>query len=55
MRITTAILSVLMVLLGLTMIAVAIGRGGGPLAFGVLIGVLFIAAGAFRLWAERRS
>ena len=50
----TAALSGLMVLLGLAMIVQAIAGGGGPLATGILLGALFVAAGAGRLWAERR-
>jgi hypothetical protein len=54
MRLATAILSGVMVVLGVTMISLAIARGGGPLAFGVIMGVLFVAAGVMRLWAENR-
>ena len=43
-----------MVLLGLAMVVRTIARGGGPLAIGVVLGLLFVAAGAGRLWAERR-
>ena len=50
----TAILSGLMVLLGLAMIVQTLAGGGGPLAVGLVLGVLFVAAGAGRLWAERR-
>ena len=50
----TAILSGLMVLLGLAMIVQTLAGGGGPLAVGIVLGVLFVAAGAGRLWAERR-
>jgi hypothetical protein len=50
----TAALSGLMVLLGLAMIVQAIARGGGPLATGIVLGLLFVAAGAGRLWAEWR-
>jgi hypothetical protein len=31
-----------------------IAAGGGALATGVVLGLLFTAAGAGRLWAERR-
>jgi hypothetical protein len=31
-----------------------LSAGGGPLAAGMLMGLLFVAAGAGRLWAERR-
>ena len=50
----TAVLSGLMVLIGLAMIVRTVSAGGGPLAVGMLMGLLFVAAGAGRLWAERR-
>jgi hypothetical protein len=54
MPLATRILSGLMVLVGLAMIVSAVARGGGPLAYGVILGILFIAVGAGRLWTERR-
>ena len=48
------LLSALLVLLGVAIIARTLAAGGGPLAFGLLMGVLFIAAGALRLVLERR-
>jgi hypothetical protein len=42
-----------MVLIGVALVARTLAAGGGPLAFGVLLGLLFCAAGAGRLWAER--
>jgi hypothetical protein len=50
----TSLMSVLTVGLGIAMIAVTLANGGGPLAFGVIIGVLFMLAGGGRLWAQRR-
>ncbi|MGH2945494.1 MAG: hypothetical protein ACRDPC_04415 [Solirubrobacteraceae bacterium] len=50
----TRVLSVLMVLIGLAIVARTVAEGGGAVAFGVLVGVLFVAAGAGRLYAERR-
>jgi hypothetical protein len=50
----TGILSGLMVVLGLVMIVRTVTAGGGPIAVGVVMGVLFVAAGAGRLWAEKR-
>jgi hypothetical protein len=50
----TALLSGLMVLIGLALIVRTLAAGGGPVAAGVLMGLLFVAAGAGRLWAERR-
>jgi hypothetical protein len=51
--VATLVLSALMVLLGLVMLATTLGRGGGPLSTGVVFGVLFVAAGAIRLYLER--
>jgi hypothetical protein len=49
----TRILSALMVLIGLAMIVRAVAGGGGPLAYGVVLGILFVAVGAGRLWVSR--
>ncbi len=54
MSLATAVLSVVMLLLGVAIIVRTLSAGGGPLAFGLLVGLLFVAAGAGRLWAERR-
>jgi hypothetical protein len=51
--IATRVLSVLMVLLGLAILVSTVARGGGPLAIGILLGVLFTAAGLGRLYVER--
>jgi len=50
----TAVLSGLLIAIGLAMIVRTLSAGGGPLALGLLLGVLFVAAGAGRLWVERR-
>jgi hypothetical protein len=50
----TVVLSSVMVLLGLAMMVRTIAAGGGPIAIGLVLGLLFVAAGAGRLWAERR-
>jgi hypothetical protein len=50
----TTVLSGAMVLLGVAIVARTVAAGGGALATGVVLGVLFVAAGAGRLWAERR-
>jgi hypothetical protein len=50
----TVLLSGLMVLLGLALIVRTIAAGGGPAAAGIVFGVLFVAAGAGRLWLERQ-
>lgn len=54
MTAVTALMSVLMVALGVAMIAVTLSRGGGPLALGMVLGILFILAGGGRLWTQRR-
>lgn len=50
-RSAVQLLAIVMVGLGVTMLAITLVRGGGV---GVLLGVLFIAAGAGRLYLVRR-
>jgi hypothetical protein len=50
----TRLLSVAMVVIGLAMLGLTLSRGGGPISYGVLLGVLFVAAGAGRLWVASR-
>jgi hypothetical protein len=50
----TQLLSALMILIGVAIIVRTVAGGGGPIALGLLLGVLFVAAGAGRLYAERR-
>jgi hypothetical protein len=50
----TRVLSALMVVIGVAIVVRTLAAGGGPLALGLLLGVLFVAAGAGRLYAERR-
>jgi hypothetical protein len=47
-RASTRAIAVVTFILGLTMIAVALARGGGVLAVGVVAGVLFVILGAVR-------
>ena len=47
--------STVLLVLGLAMIVVTVAAGGGPLATGVLVGLLFAAAGAGRLWVASRG
>ena len=54
-RTTTRVLSLAMLVLGLAMIVVALAAGGGPLAKGVILGLLFAAAGGGRLWVASRG
>jgi hypothetical protein len=53
-RSATVVLSSVMVLLGLAMIVVALTAAGGPGTRGLLLGALFVAAGAGRLWVARQ-
>jgi hypothetical protein len=46
-------MSALIVLIGVALLVSTIVRGGGPLAVGVLLGLLFVAAGAGRLYLAR--
>jgi hypothetical protein len=51
----TAVLSTAMVLIGVTMIVSTLARGGGPLALGLVLGILFLLVGAGRLYVLRRT
>jgi hypothetical protein len=53
-RRATLVMSALMLVLGLAIIVVTLADGGGPLALGILLGVLFAAAGGGRLWVTWR-
>ena len=46
-------MSVVMVLIGVVLLISTLAHGGGPLAIGVLLGLLFVAAGAGRLYLAR--
>jgi hypothetical protein len=50
----TLALSGLMVVLGIAMVVRTIAAGGGAAATGIILGVLFVAAGAGRAWMERK-
>ena len=47
-------MSGVLVALGIAIIVRTLAAGGGALAFGLLMGVLFIVAGVLRLLLERR-
>lgn len=51
----TVVLSTLVALLGVAMIVIALAGGGGPLARGVLVGLLFVLAGGGRAWMAWRG
>ena len=48
-------LSVVFVLIGLVILARTLLAGGGPLSTGTLLGLVFIAVGAGRLWISART
>jgi hypothetical protein len=50
----TQVLSAAMVVIGIALIVRTLADGGGPIAVGVIFGLLFLAAGAGRLYVERR-
>lgn len=38
---------------GAVMVVATLARGGGPLALGFVVGLLFVALGAARIWLAR--
>jgi hypothetical protein len=54
MRAATRLLSLAMLVIGLAIVVRTVAAGGGPIAFGLLVGVLFMAAGVGRLYLERQ-
>jgi hypothetical protein len=44
-----------MVVIGIALIARTVAAGGGPVATGVLLGALFVLAGAGRLYLQLRQ
>ena len=44
------LLGVALCVIGVAMVVSTVARGGGPLALGVVLGVLFVLAGAGRLY-----
>jgi hypothetical protein len=54
-QLAVRIFSVTIILFGLAIIAVTLARGGGPLANGILFGVLFTAVGCGRLYISLRG
>ncbi len=55
MRLSTRVMSVLMIVIGIALIVRTIAAGGGPFAVGLLLGVLFVAAGAGRLYIQLKA
>ncbi len=54
-RSSTRVLSIAMIVIGIALVVRTVAAGGGAVAIGVLLGVLFIAAGAGRLYLQYRG
>jgi hypothetical protein len=54
-RASSLVLSAAMVVLGIAMLVVTFSNGGGPLAIGAILGVLFVVGGGGRLWITWRG
>lgn len=54
-RAGTQALSALMVVIGVAILVRTIAAGGGALSVGIILGALFVLAGAGRLWVSRRG
>jgi hypothetical protein len=54
-RLATTFFSVVIIGFGIAIVVVTLANGGGPLAFGTLIGVAFAAMGAGRLYLALRD
>ena len=54
-RTTTPIFSVALILIGIALVVRTLAAGGGALAVGLLLGVLFVAAGAGRLYVSWKA
>ena len=50
---STRVLSTVLLLIGVAMVVLALAQGGGPLALGVILGVMLALVGAARLWLAR--
>ncbi len=54
-RSATLVLSAAMVVIGIAILVQTVSAGGGPLALGTVLGVLFVAAGGGRLYFTWRE
>jgi uncharacterized membrane protein YccC len=50
---TQRVLGGLLCAVGVAMVVATLVGGGGPLALGMIVGVLFVALGAARIWLVR--
>ncbi len=54
-RSTTRLLSFAMIVIGVLLVVRTITAGGGGLALGIILGVLFMAAGGARIYLQTRQ
>lgn len=54
-RSTTRVLSLAMIVIGVLLIVRTLAAGGGGLALGLILGVLFVAAGGARIYLQTRQ
>jgi multisubunit Na+/H+ antiporter MnhB subunit len=52
---STRVLSAVMIVIGIALIARTLVAGGGALATGIVLGVLFVLAGVARLYLQLRG
>jgi hypothetical protein len=52
---STLVFSTLMIVIGIVLLVRTIAEGGGVASTGLLLGVLFVAAGAGRLYLQSRG
>jgi hypothetical protein len=50
---STRLLSAALLVVGVAMVGSTIARGGGPLALGVILGIMLALLGAGRFWLTR--
>jgi len=52
---TTRVLSLALIAIGVALVVRTLAAGGGGLALGLVLGVLFVAAGGARLYLQARQ
>jgi hypothetical protein len=52
---STRVLSIVMIVIGFALIARTLAAGGGAVATGIVLGVLFVLAGLARLYLQLRG
>jgi predicted cobalt transporter CbtA len=54
-RSTTRVLSIVMIAIGIALVVRTLAAGGGAIATGIVLGVLFVLAGVARLYLQLRG